>query len=82
MLRELTTQETWVCQNTTLAGNILTVTGLTDFSDFALAGQEALPVELASFVSTINGRNVELNWSTASETNNSGFDIERSSAKR
>ncbi|HMR41871.1 MAG TPA: T9SS type A sorting domain-containing protein [Ignavibacteria bacterium] len=70
----------WVCQNTTLSGNILTVTGLTDFSDFALAGQEALPVELASFVSTINGRNVELNWATASETNNSGFDIERSSA--
>jgi hypothetical protein len=70
----------WVCQNTTLAGNILTVTGLTDFSDFALAGMEALPVELASFVSTINGRNVELNWATASETNNSGFDIERSSA--
>ena len=70
----------WVCQNTTLAGNILTVTGLTDFSDFALAGMEALPVELSSFVSTINGRNVELNWATASETNNSGFDIERSSA--
>ena len=70
----------WVCQNTTLAGNILTVTGLTDFSDFALAGMEALPVELASFVATTNGRNVELNWSTASETNNSGFDIERSSA--
>jgi len=41
---------------------------------------EALPVELSSFVSTINGRNVELNWATASETNNSGFDIERSSA--
>lgn len=70
----------WVCQNTTLSGNILTVTGLTDFCDFALAGQEALPVELSSFVSTINGRNVDLNWTTASETNNSGFDIERSSA--
>jgi hypothetical protein len=70
----------WVCQNTTLAGNILTVTGLTDFCDFGLAGMEALPVELASFVSATNGRNVELNWATASETNNSGFDIERSSA--
>jgi len=69
----------WVCQNTTLAGNILTVTGLTDFSDFALAGMEALPVELSSFVSSINGSNVTLNWSTASEINNSGFDIERSS---
>jgi len=38
----------------------------------------ALPVELASFTSSVNGRNVELNWATASELNNSGFDIERS----
>ena len=69
----------WVCQNTTMSGNTMIVTGLKDFSDFALAGSEALPVELSSFVSTINGRNVELNWATTSETNNSGFDIERSS---
>ena len=40
--------------------------------------QNALPVELASFTSSVNGRNVELNWATASELNNSGFDIERS----
>jgi Secretion system C-terminal sorting domain len=37
-----------------------------------------LPVELASFTSVINGRDVTLNWSTASELNNMGFDIERS----
>jgi len=36
-----------------------------------------LPVELASFSSSVNGRNVTLNWSTFSELNNSGFDIER-----
>lgn len=39
-----------------------------------------LPVELSSFVSSISGNEVTLNWSTASETNNSGFDIERTSA--
>lgn len=39
-----------------------------------------LPVELASFVSTINGRDVVLNWTTSSETNNEGFDVERSSS--
>jgi len=38
-----------------------------------------LPVELSSFVSVINNSSVTLNWATASETNNSGFDIERSS---
>ncbi|MCB0728915.1 MAG: T9SS type A sorting domain-containing protein [Ignavibacteriae bacterium] len=37
-----------------------------------------LPVELASFTSTVSNRDVTLNWSTASELNNSGFEIERS----
>lgn len=36
-----------------------------------------LPVNLANFVSSVNGNNVELNWSTQSELNNSGFEIER-----
>ncbi|MBK8984062.1 MAG: CHRD domain-containing protein [Ignavibacteria bacterium] len=39
-----------------------------------------LPVELASFVSVISGNDVTLNWSTSSEINNSGFDIERSTS--
>lgn len=39
--------------------------------------QNSLPVELSSFTSNIYGRNVELKWSTVSELNNSGFDIER-----
>ena len=41
----------------------------------------ALPVKLAEFTSVINGRNVTLNWTTAEELNNSGFDIERSSTE-
>jgi hypothetical protein len=36
-----------------------------------------LPVELSSFTSNVNRNIVSLNWSTMSETNNSGFDIER-----
>ena len=36
-----------------------------------------LPVELASFTSNVNKNNVTLNWTTATETNNQGFDIER-----
>jgi hypothetical protein len=39
-----------------------------------------LPVELSSFTSNVNGNNVKLNWSTVSELNNAGFDIERKSA--
>jgi hypothetical protein len=37
-----------------------------------------IPVELTSFTGSVNGNAVQLNWSTASETNNMGFDIERS----
>lgn len=36
-----------------------------------------LPVELNTFSHQVNNNNVTLNWSTSSEINNSGFDIER-----
>lgn len=39
---------------------------------------EPLPVELASFTSSVNANSVTLSWSTASEINNQGFEIERS----
>jgi hypothetical protein len=37
----------------------------------------ALPVELASFTSSVNNLNADLKWSTATEVNNYGFDVER-----
>ena len=43
-------------------------------------GYEPLPVELTSFNGTPNGTTVTLKWQTATETNNSGFEIERSSS--
>lgn len=39
-----------------------------------------VPVELNSFTALMQNNNVLLNWSTSSETNNVGFDIERRSA--
>ena len=44
----------------------------------AYEAQPPLPVELASFTANINRTDVSLNWTTSSELNNSGFDIERS----
>jgi hypothetical protein len=38
-----------------------------------------LPVELASFSASVKGSTVQLTWSTATEVNNYGFDVERSS---
>ncbi|AFH49632.1 PKD repeat protein [Ignavibacterium album JCM 16511] len=37
-----------------------------------------IPVELVSFNAKVTGNSVELNWTTASETNNRGFEIHRS----
>ena len=60
-------------------------TGLISFGEFAISGKfdinpldGALPVELASFTSNVISRDVKLNWVTASEINNAGFEILRS----
>jgi Secretion system C-terminal sorting domain len=37
----------------------------------------ALPVELSSFVSIVQGRNIVLNWSTKTEKNSDRFEIQR-----
>ena len=39
-----------------------------------------LPVEMTAFNSSVNKNNVTLKWTTATETNNKGFDIERKAA--
>ena len=38
---------------------------------------QIVPVELTSFTVNSNGNTVELNWTTASELNNQGFEVER-----
>jgi hypothetical protein len=45
-----------------------------------LNGASVLPVELVSFTATANGMNTNLHWSTATEINNSGFEIQRRQA--
>jgi len=39
-----------------------------------------MPVELVSFTANIKDGNVELNWKTATEVNNYGFEVERKSS--
>jgi len=46
---------------------------------FWAAVEEGIPVELISFKVWVFEGAVELNWMTATETNNSGFEIQRSS---
>jgi hypothetical protein len=46
--------------------------------NFKVCAGGIIPVELKSFNASVNINSVNLNWSTATETNNSGFQIERS----
>jgi hypothetical protein len=58
--------------------NYVELSGIGDFSYWTLGDiNNPLPVELTSFSAFIDGRFVTLNWVTASEINNHGWDVER-----
>lgn len=68
----------WVTYPTTRAGNILTATGLTNFSDFGVATYlSTLPLNLLSFDGNIKNGKINLSWKTSNETNITIYDIER-----
>jgi hypothetical protein len=46
--------------------------------NFAIYLTDPVPVELTSFAASVNEGNVTLNWSTSTETNNMGFEVQRS----
>jgi hypothetical protein len=50
---------------------------ISGFSYFTIGNQGAMPVELMAFSGNAVGNQVKLSWSTSSEINNKGFDIER-----
>ncbi len=55
---------------------------LLNYQNFALVGYfmgDFIPVEFVSFAGSVNGSSVTLNWATATEKNNLGFDIMRKS---
>jgi hypothetical protein len=49
----------------------------TDYNGVWRRIRPGVPVELASFTAEVKNNSVSLNWMTATETNNFGFDIER-----
>jgi hypothetical protein len=62
-------------------GNYTAVTGLGgNFGIIRFTADDPVPVELTSFSAFGSGNNVVLNWVTATETNNYGFEIERSTS--
>lgn len=56
----------------------ITTRGMNSFSDYSLTDATApLPVELCSFSANVLNRQAQLVWSTCSEINNKGFEVER-----
>ena len=65
------------------AGNAV-ITGITEdvtnFGSLSMDPLSPMPVELISFTASPFGGDVKLNWSTATEVNNYGFEVQRSVA--
>jgi hypothetical protein len=60
-------------------GNLIrTIYSSASMQYISLVDYSTIPVELTSFTANVVGTNVELNWTTATELNNQGFEIERS----
>jgi hypothetical protein len=55
--------------------------GITSFSQFTIGTDDPLPVEIASLNIQYRAPNVELRWKTASEVNNTGWEIQRLEGK-
>ena len=64
------------------AGSGILSAPVSDFSEFVFASDSnPLPVEMAGFDATVtDGAAVELSWTTASETGNAGFQVQRRAA--
>jgi hypothetical protein len=62
------------------AANTFTGSSLTMFSDFTGGESSVLPVELVSFSAMTERVSVRLKWTTATEVNNHGFEIEKAVA--
>lgn len=68
----------WTLLNATDAINHRISGTVTGFSVFTGGQQSVMPVELCTFNSSVNGRDVKLAWTTAKEINNAGFEIQKS----
>lgn len=67
--------------NFLLTDNATVAKGLSSINKITFSGTDGgnpLPVELVSFTGVANGNKVTLEWSTATEIDNYGFEIERS----
>ncbi|MCH8035330.1 MAG: DUF2341 domain-containing protein [Bacteroidetes bacterium] len=69
---------TLVSGATSMTATTVTFDGVSTLGQFTIGSSGSpLPVELVSFTGKVKDQKVYLNWSTATEVNNYGFEIER-----
>ena len=83
LVKRAQSEADWVPQPTTLEQvgerTFLCTAGLSSFSQFGIGANRSvnpLPVELTAFEALTDGTEAVLRWTTASETNNAGFEIQ------
>lgn len=74
--------DSWEETAATVSSNSATASGFTSFSPFAVANAQALPVEFDMINISSSSLGHLLSFTTATETNNAYFDIERSTDSR
>lgn len=82
IMRRPSHNSSWIALNTARLGTSLLTGIINSFGDFALGSSSTssnpLPAELLDWKGLRSKEDVSLNWTTSSELNNIGFDIERS----
>jgi hypothetical protein len=82
VMRRASHNSSWIALNTTRVGTSLLTGIINSFGDFALGSSSTssnpLPADLLDWKGLRSKEDVLLNWTTSSELNNRGFDIERS----
>lgn len=56
----------------------MTRSGITDLTQITVSSSVVLPIKLLSLVALPDGKNVQLNWTTATEINSDYFDVQHS----
>ncbi len=83
LLKRISSDSAWSDITSSAIQNTITHTfsmsGLTSFSEFSIAddGSNPVPVSLINFIAKNTEGKTILNWSTATEINNYGFEVER-----
>ncbi|NOX17857.1 MAG: T9SS type A sorting domain-containing protein [Chlorobi bacterium] len=74
-------QDEWDSHPNSAATELVAPQFVEEIFDAAIAYESVTPVELISFDYSLNNNSVELRWQTATETNNKGFELQRSNNK-